>query len=59
MGKPVWVLLPRVSDFRWQLDRVTSPWYPSARLFRKGQVGAWDAVIAGAATELAACAGSW
>ena len=58
MGKPVWVLLPRVPDFRWLLDRATSPWYPSARLFRKGQVDTWDAVIAGVATELAARAAS-
>ena len=54
MGKPVWVLLPRVPDFRWLLDRTTSPWYPSARLFRKGQADAWDAVIAGVARELTA-----
>ncbi len=54
MGKPVWVLLPRVPDFRWLLDRPTSPWYPSARLFRKGRADSWDTVIAGAATELAA-----
>ena len=56
MGKPVWVLLPRVPDFRWLLDRAASPWYPSARLFRKGQADTWDAVIAGVADELAACA---
>ena len=54
MGKPVWVLLPRVPDFRWLLDRTTSPWYPSARLFRKGQLDTWDAVIAGVARELTA-----
>jgi tetratricopeptide (TPR) repeat protein len=53
MGKPVWVLLPRVPDFRWLLDRTTSPWYPSARLFRKGQTDTWDDVIAAAAAELA------
>jgi tetratricopeptide (TPR) repeat protein len=58
MGKPVWVLLPRIPDFRWLLDRATSPWYPSARLFRKGQVDTWDTVIAGVATELAAYAAS-
>ena len=56
MGKPVWVLLPRVPDFRWLLDRTTSPWYPSARLFRKSRKDAWDAVIAGVAAELAAAA---
>ena len=54
MGKPVWVLLPRVPDFRWLLDRATSPWYPSARLFRKGQTDTWDDVIACVAAELAA-----
>jgi tetratricopeptide (TPR) repeat protein len=58
MGKPVWVLLPRVPDFRWLLDRATSPWYPSARLFRKGQTDTWDDVIAGMANELAARAAS-
>ena len=54
MGKPFWLLLPRVPDFRWLLDRATSPWYPSARLFRKGQVDTWDTVITRVATELAA-----
>jgi tetratricopeptide (TPR) repeat protein len=54
MGKPLWLLLPRVPDFRWLLDRTTSPWYPTARLFRKGQVDTWDAVITGVAAELAA-----
>ena len=58
MGKPVWVLLPRVPDFRWLLDRATSPWYPRARLFRKGQADTWDAVIAAVAAELAARAAS-
>jgi tetratricopeptide (TPR) repeat protein len=54
MGKPVWVLLPRTPDFRWLLDRDTSPWYPTARLFRKAGMDTWDAVIARVAAELAA-----
>ena len=45
LGKPVWVLLPRVPDFRWLLDRPDSPWYPTARLFRQPERGDWDAVI--------------
>jgi len=35
LGKPVWILLPYVADFRWLLDRDDSPWYPTARLFRQ------------------------
>jgi ADP-heptose:LPS heptosyltransferase len=33
LGKPVWVLLHFDSDWRWMLDRLDSPWYPTMRLF--------------------------
>jgi tetratricopeptide (TPR) repeat protein len=46
LGKPVWVLLPFVPDWRWLLDREDSPWYPTARLFRQDDSRTWDAVIA-------------
>jgi tetratricopeptide (TPR) repeat protein len=46
LGKPVWILLPDVPDFRWLLGRSDSPWYPSARLFRQPRKGDWPAVIA-------------
>jgi hypothetical protein len=46
LAKPVWVLLPFVSEWRWLLDREDSPWYPTARLFRQDETRAWDAVIA-------------
>lgn len=36
LGKPVWVLLPPNPDWRWLLEREDSPWYGSARLFRRG-----------------------
>jgi ADP-heptose:LPS heptosyltransferase len=35
LGKPVWILLPFIPDWRWLLDRDNSPWYPTARLFRQ------------------------
>jgi Tfp pilus assembly protein PilF len=54
LGKPVWILLPKGSDWRWLLDRSDSPWYPTARLFRQRSPGAWDPVIGDAATALAA-----
>jgi len=52
MGKPVWVLLPFVPDWRWLLDRETSVWYPSARLFRQDESRTWDGVIARVQTAL-------
>ncbi|WP_417782741.1 tetratricopeptide repeat protein [Terasakiella pusilla] len=45
MGKPVWLLIPFVSDFRWLKERDDSPWYPSVRLFRQAEIGGWSAVI--------------
>jgi hypothetical protein len=45
LGKPVWILLPYLPDFRWLLDREDSPWYPSARLLRQPQTGDWRSVV--------------
>jgi hypothetical protein len=53
MGKPVWIMLPKASDWRWLLDRSDSPWYPTARLFRQQTPGAWDPVVAEVAAALA------
>jgi ADP-heptose:LPS heptosyltransferase len=46
IGKPVWILLSRASDWRWLIDRDDTPWYPTARLFRQPQPGAWAPVVA-------------
>ena len=45
MGKPVYLLLPFMPDWRWLLDRDDSPWYPTARLFRQKVPGRWDDVV--------------
>ncbi len=45
MGKPVWILLPKLPDWRWLLHRSDSPWYPSARLFRQRHRGDWAGVV--------------
>ncbi|SRR5579883_525934 len=52
LGRPVWVALKRVPDWRWLLDRDTSPWYPSMRLFRQPREGDWAAVFARMEMEL-------
>lgn len=45
MGKPVWILLPYAPDWRWLEKGETSPWYPSARLFRQPAIADWDSAI--------------
>ncbi len=45
MGKPVWVLLPHLGDWRWMERIETTPWYPTARLFRQRVPGDWAGVV--------------
>lgn len=45
LGKPVWIALPFPPDWRWQLERSDSPWYPQARLFRQSIRGDWSNVV--------------
>lgn len=52
LGKPVWILLPYVADWRWLLEREDSPWYPSARLFRQASRGDWQDVLQRVSDEL-------
>jgi tetratricopeptide (TPR) repeat protein len=52
MGRPVWILLKHVPDWRWLLGRDDSPWYPSMRLFRQQRSNDWSAPIESAAQAL-------
>jgi hypothetical protein len=45
LGRPVWILLPYVPDWRWLLNRDDSPWYPTARLFRQTETREYPSVI--------------
>jgi tetratricopeptide (TPR) repeat protein len=45
MGKPTWVLLSFVPDWRWMMDRSDSPWYPTMKLFRQKSHGDWTGPI--------------
>jgi len=53
LGRPCWVLLPHVPDWRWLMDRGDSPWYPSLRLFRQAASADWPAVVDHVAAALA------
>lgn len=52
MGKPVWVLVPFCSEWRWLMEREDSPWYPSMRLFRQKTAGDWQKPIGRIVKEL-------
>jgi hypothetical protein len=54
MDKPVWILLPHLSDWRWMQHDETTPWYPSARLLRQRSPGDWAEVITRVARNLTA-----
>lgn len=41
IGRPTWILLPWVPDWRWMMDRTDSPWYPTVRLFRQQAMKDW------------------
>lgn len=45
LGRPTWLLLPFLPDWRWMMDRDDSPWYPSMKLFRQKSAGDWETVL--------------
>jgi ADP-heptose:LPS heptosyltransferase len=45
MGKPVWILNRFDTCWRWLLERVDSPWYPTVKLYRQKSAGDWRIVI--------------
>jgi tetratricopeptide (TPR) repeat protein len=54
LGRPVWVLVPSVPEWRYCLAGDTLPWYPSARLFRQQPGEPWSRAVAAVAAALAA-----
>ncbi|HEX3430115.1 MAG TPA: tetratricopeptide repeat protein [Rhizomicrobium sp.] len=53
LGRPVWLALNFVPDWRWLLDRTDSPWYPTMRLFRQTVRGDWQGVFAAMEAQIA------
>lgn len=52
IGRPLWLLLPDVPDWRWQLERSDTPWYATAELFRQPYAGDWATVIDAVGTAI-------
>ena len=45
LGRPVWVALRAVPDWRFMLERTDSPWYPTMRPFRQTARDEWAPVF--------------
>ena len=52
LAKPVWILLPHLSDWRWMQQTDATPWYPTAWLLRQSRPGDWDEVVERVMSEL-------
>jgi hypothetical protein len=46
LGRPSWVALTFLPDWRYHRSGIENPWYASQRLFRQPQCGDWASVVA-------------
>ena len=53
LGRPVWVMAPRVPEWRYGLRFQTMPWYPSSEMYRQSVDGDWDDVLRRVSQDLA------
>ena len=52
LGRPVWVMVPAVPEWRYGVAGDTMPWYPSVRLIRQAARGDWSEVFERVASDL-------
>ncbi len=45
LGKPVWLMIPMMPDWRWLNEGEATVWYPTMRIFRQSVRGQWGDVI--------------
>jgi len=58
LGKPVWLLSRFDACWRWLDARDDTPWYPTMRLYRQPEPGAWAPVLARLTDDLRARIGA-
>jgi Tfp pilus assembly protein PilF len=52
LGLPTFLMLRYGSEWRWQMDRPDSPWYPTMRIYRQKAPGDWDSLVAQIVADL-------
>lgn len=52
LGVPVWTLVGASDEAHWSDADDVARWYPSMRVFRQSQPGAWDDVMGDVASSL-------
>jgi tetratricopeptide (TPR) repeat protein len=52
LGRPVWILTPKVPEWRYTAHDSVLPWYPSTRLFRQNRPGEWGPICLEVAQSL-------
>ena len=52
LGRPVWVMVPAVPEWRYGVSGEAMPWYPAVRLIRQAARGDWSDVFARVAADL-------
>lgn len=45
LGTPVWVMSPKIPEWRYGLYSESLPWYPSSRMYRQQVAGDWTYLI--------------
>ena len=45
LGKPTWIALSFINDWRWFKDEKKSVWYDTVKLFRQKEIGNWTQVF--------------
>jgi tetratricopeptide (TPR) repeat protein len=52
LGKQVWVMAPKVPEWRYGLRNQSMPWYPASRVWRQAEAGDWHSVLNAVAEQL-------
>ena len=56
LGRPIWNLLNKATYWLYRGDGETTPWYPSMKLYRQEEAGAWEPVFDRVRQDLAQAA---